>query len=374
MSLTWINNSLNSLRHQGLLRTQAEPFLESGPYITTLHGQRLLNLASNDYLSLASERISIEGVGATASRLVTGDLYAHQTFETQLATWLNVEKCLIFSSGYAANVGTISALADKDTLIISDQKNHASIIDGCRLSRAHIVVVPHCDVNSVKQTLQNTKYSKRIVVTDSYFSMDGDWAPLVELRVLCDQYNAVLYVDEAHALGVWGPQGRGVCAELGVVPDVLIGTLGKSFGSSGAFVAGSSLLIEWLWNKARSFAYSTGIPIWSVEKSQSALPIIQLGERTKLLHQNVDFVRSIFNNHNIPILKNSKGPIIPLILNSSQQVMALANTMRNAGIFVYPMRPPTVAEGSSRIRITLQVLHNTTDLEFAIMTMIQHLK
>lgn len=250
-ALDWLGDALGSLEREGLLRVRGPSTKLPGPVIVRSDGRTLLNLCSNDYLSLASR--GAEGTtGAGASRLIAGDLDVHRQLEESLSGWLGVESTLLFSSGYAANVGVLSALAGSDTLIVSDALNHASIVDGCRLSRARVAVTPHGAVDAVERALRDAPERRRIVVTDSYFSMDGTIAPLAALRGVCDRFDAALVVDEAHALGVWGPEGRGLCALAGVRPDVLVGTLGKSFGSSGAFVAGSSMLTRWLWNRARS--------------------------------------------------------------------------------------------------------------------------
>jgi len=197
-----------------------------------------LSFCSNDYLGLASRRAPDAPLGAGASRLVSGNTDEHRQLEGALAEWLGVAKALVFTSGYAANVGTLAALASRDDTILSDALNHASLVDGARLSRAEIVVYPHLDVAAVRAALASRTQRRCWVVTESYFSMDADSPDLRALRVACDEAGAGLIVDEAHALGVFGPEGRGLCAQEGVEPDVLVGTLGKAFGAGGAFVAG----------------------------------------------------------------------------------------------------------------------------------------
>src|SRR6185369_8021158 len=222
-----------------------------------------LQLCSNDYLGYAADPWPEAGEapsGAGASRLVTGNHAEHERAEATLAEWLGGEAALLFSSGYAANVGVLSSLAGPGDVIVSDGLNHASIIDGCRLSGATVRVVPHLAARAVEAALIEAKGARRRwVVTESYFSMDGDTPDLAGLRAICDAHDAALLVDEAHAIGVFGPRGRGLCAEAGIAPDVLVGTGGKALGLHGAFVVGSAPLRRWLWNRARSFVFSTGV-------------------------------------------------------------------------------------------------------------------
>lgn len=220
---------------------------------------RLRSFCSNDYLGLAADPPPPAPSGSGASRLIAGERAEHRELEQRLASWTGTEDALVFSSGYAANVGVLSALASPGDLIVSDALNHASIIDGSRLSRARIAVVPHLDVGAVRAALRTRETGRAWVVVESYYSMDADGPDLAQLRGACDEAGAALLVDEAHALGVLGPGGRGRCAEAGVRPDVLVGTLGKSLGSQGAFVAGRAVLKSWLWNRARSFVFSTGL-------------------------------------------------------------------------------------------------------------------
>ena len=218
------------------------------------------SFCSNDYLGLAAISVETSGnPGAAASRLIVGERAEHAALERALSEWLGTESALVFTSGYAANVGLLSALAGRDDLIVSDERNHASIIDGARLSRAHVEIVPHLDTVAVEQALSRHSSGRRWVVTEGYFSMDADSPNFRTLRAICDTHDAALIVDEAHSVGVLGPDGRGVTAEQGVTPDALVGTFGKALGAGGAFVVGSAVLVDWLWNRARSFVFSTGL-------------------------------------------------------------------------------------------------------------------
>ena len=272
MALDYLKDELRALADHHALRR---------PEAARVPTARDIDFTSNDYLGAARGHVSratsdgsvpprrrprtahrlrphgpqpLHGTGA--SRLVHGTHPLHELLEQGLASWVQQPAALLFASGYAANLGALSALAQPEDLIISDELNHASIIDGCRLSRAQLRVVPHLDLTAVESALKQPA-RRRWVVCESYYSMDGDMADLPALRRLCDQHGAYLYVDEAHALGVFGPNGSGLCARSGVKPEVLIGTLGKALGSHGAFVAGEDALRLWLWNRARSFVFST---------------------------------------------------------------------------------------------------------------------
>jgi 8-amino-7-oxononanoate synthase len=291
-----------------------------------------------------------------------GERPEHRALEQALAAWLQTDGALLFTSGYAANLGAISCLARPGDLVVSDELNHASVIDGCRLSRARIVVVPHLDLRAVDAALASRSEQRAWVVTESYFSMDADTPDLAGLRMVSSTRGAALYVDEAHALGVFGPDGRGLCAQAGVVPDVLVGTLGKSLGAAGAFVAGSSALLSWLWNRARSFVFSTGL-------SPAVASVARMNlERThahphfrERLSTNVAAMRSGMGRLGLRPL--GFGPIIPLVIGEAGRAVGAAAELRRRGVHVQAVRPPTVPAGSSRIRLTVTAAH--TDDEIA---------
>lgn len=362
--LRWIDGELAELRDQALLRERRSPVNGPGPRIE-LGGRSFLNLSSNDYLSLASRNGNSATVGAGASRLITGDTVAHRELERGLAAWLGVEDALVFSSGYAANVGAIAALSGDRSLVISDALNHASIIDGCRLGRGRVVVVPHRNVEAVERALSSAPEPKRLVVTEGYFSMDGDLAPLAGLRAVCDRHGAALYVDEAHALGVWGPAGTGACAAAGVRADVLMGTLGKAFGASGAFVAGNRSVVSWLWNRARSFVFSTALSPVVVSAASAALVDVRAGERTERLLENAGHFRAALHQSGSAALCTSSGPIVPIVLGSAEKTLRASAALLDAGILAVPIRPPTVPRETSRLRLTVQADHTLDELAMA---------
>jgi 8-amino-7-oxononanoate synthase len=365
MALDWLPDALAELDHSGLLRVRRPPLAGPGPHVE-LQGRQLLNLCSNDYLSLAAlPVVTAAAAGAGASRLVGGHQKAHAELEQGLADWLELPASLLFTSGYAANVGALAALAGPETLVVSDAQNHASIVDGCRLSRARVVVVPHRDLTTTAEVLRRAPERRRIVATDGYFSMDGDRPDLVALRALCDAEGAALYVDEAHALGVYGPDGRGACAAVGLQPDVLVGTLGKAFGAAGAFVAGSSELVLWLWNRARSFVFSTGTPAALATTALERLQLVRDGVRTRRLQANAAGLRAQLISAGVPVLAGSEGPIIPVVLGDPRRAVAAAERLLERGLFLHPMRPPTVPVGTSRLRITVQADHTPAELEDA---------
>ncbi len=315
-------------------------------------GEGLVDLSSNDYLGLARRTETHAGVfGAGASRLVTGDCASHEDLERDLARWLGLDDALVFSSGYAANVGTVSALVGAGDLVVSDALNHASIIDGCRLARAQVVVVPHLAVDAVDHALRTHAHRRALVVTESWFSMDADTPNLAALRAVCDAHDAMLMVDEAHALGVFGPEGRGLCAAAGVTPDIFVGTFGKAFGGAGAFVAGSDALLDWLWNRARSFVFSTGVPPVIADVLRERLGLVRGAdnERARLATLSAR-VRAAVPSHR---RTRGHGPIVPIVCGSNDDALAAQAFLRGRGFHVGAIRPPTVPVNEARLRLTL---------------------
>lgn len=283
-----------------------------------------------------------------------GEHEAHRGVERALADWLGVEQTLVFTSGYAANVGAIGALIGEGDLVVSDALNHASIIDGCRLSRARCVVVPHNSPEDVRNALRHHEARRRWVVTEGYFSMEGDGPDLAALRGICDEHDAALMVDEAHAIGVFGPSGRGRAAEAGVVPDVLVGTLGKALGAQGAFVAGTGDLCRWLWNRARSFVFSTGLSPLLAAVGRAGVEEARQDDRgrVRLLEISVR-LRAGLRECGIAV-SNHTGPIIPIVLGAEAIALEWSRRLRELGILVQAIRPPTVPEGTSRLRLTVR--------------------
>ena len=324
-----------------------------------------LTFCSNDYLGLAQVTVETSGhPGAGASRLIAGERAEHEALESYVSQWLGFEGALVFSSGYAANVGLLSALAVRGDLIVSDERNHASIIDGCRLSRADVEVVPHLDVQATARALAAHPAGRRWVVTEAYFSMDADTPDLRALREACDTFDAALLVDEAHSLGVLGPGGRGVCAEQGVIPDALVGTFGKAFAAGGAFVAGPALLVAWLWNRSRSFVFSTGL---SPIVAQCALRGVQMAQsRPELRERTLAAARALrdaLEAAGIPAA--GYGHILPVLLGSPHAALELSAALAEHGVIVQAIRPPTVAPGTSRLRIAASAVHGEADVELA---------
>jgi 8-amino-7-oxononanoate synthase len=339
-------------------RLRAHRVVDSGPSgVVNLDGLLVHSFSSNDYLGLADHPLLQEaaigvmrsyGVGAAASRLIMTHRI-HEDLEHELAAWLGAERVQLFNSGYAANVGLLSTIASAGDVIFSDELNHASIIDGCRLSRARTVVYRHSDLTDLGTKLSRETGHRRFVVSESVFSMDGDVADLAALRELASQHDSALILDEAHAVGVRGPAGRGVAAEVGVEPDVLIGTLGKAFGCCGAFVAASKEVAEWLWNRARPLVFSTGLPPMISGAARAALGIIAGPEGTLLrqaVAENVGRLEKALG-------RRSGSHIIPWIVGEDGAAVDWSRRLLSRGLFVQAIRPPTVPEGTARLRIAL---------------------
>ena len=332
-----------------------------------------VQLGSNDYLGYAQGgRLRAAAItaardawtGAGASRLVCGEHDAHRALELALAAWLRTESALVFTSGYAANVGALSALAGAGDVIVSDALNHASLIDGCRLSRARVVVVPHRSVAAVRAALGDARRARRRwVVTESLFSMDGDVADLAGLRDACDDHDAALYVDEAHALGVVGPEGRGHCAAAGVVPDVLVGTMGKALAAQGAFVAGSQALNQWLWNCARSFVFSTGLSPLLAHLARDAVHAVRKDDAARArVTSAATELRAALAAVGVPVAPDAVGAILPVVVGAPGRALQISSDLASQGIAVQAIRPPTVPEGSARLRVVAHALLTEDDI------------
>jgi len=352
------------------LRTSAEA---QGPVIT-IEGRRLVNFSSNDYLGLASDPRVIEaavratrqwGWGTGASPLVSGHQQPHRDLCRRLAEFKQTDAAVLFSTGYMANVGTICALVGRGDTVVADRLCHASIIDGCRLSGARFRVYPHNDMARLRRVLDRESGARRrLIVTDSVFSMDGDLAPLDALADLADRSRAVLMVDEAHATGVFGPQGRGVAELLGVehrIP-VRMGTLSKALGSLGGFVCGSQALADTLVNRARSFIYSTSPPASVWAGALAALDIVrdEPERRTRLLDSARD-LRDRLAGLGFDC-SGSAGPIIPILIGDDRAAVDHERRLLDAGLFVPCIRPPTVPPGTARLRISLSASHTPAHL------------
>jgi 8-amino-7-oxononanoate synthase len=346
----------------------------------TVSGEPRLSFCSNDYLGLAGHpalasaaglAAARDGFGGSASRLVSGDLPALRLLEARLARFLGRQAALVFPSGYQTNIGVLTALAGPEDVIVSDALNHASIIDGCRLSRARIAVYPHADASTADRLLGEAHGARRrLLVTESLFSMDGDAAPLSALAQAATNHDAVLIVDEAHAFGALGPQGRGLCAAAGVEPDVLIGTLGKALAAAGGFVAGSRILRDILINRARSFIFTTALPPPVAAAALAALEIVDSPEgnqRRARLRTHAERLAAGLAALRPPGVPASSalpaGPIQPFVVGTERGALAASEALAGRGIFVPAIRPPTVPIGSARLRITLSASHEATDLD-----------
>jgi len=369
------NEEIRLVEREGLLRTM--PMIKGLPGRTiSVNGRRVLNFSSNNYLGLAGhpqvvsraiDALREYGAGATASRLIAGNLEIHRELELLIAEWKQTADALIFGSGYQANVGLLSALVDERDLIVSDELNHASIIDGCRLSRGRVFVYGHGDANHAGDILRKNTARRKIVVTESIFSMDGDVAPLSDLRAACDCTGSILMVDEAHATGIVGPGGAGLSAELGILPDIQMGTLGKAVGVVGAYVAGEKSLIKLLINKSRSLIYTTAQPPAMAGAALAALQIIVSPEGESRRIRLSEKVRLFYE-----MLKQRIGArlvmshIVPVVIGPSKETMAVSHECLDQGVFAHGVRYPTVPEGTARLRFTLMSDHTEEDLKRAV--------
>ena len=366
---------LEELRGRGLYREM--PSISGLPgRLIAVEGRQVLNFSSNNYLGLAGHPAVIEtgaeyirryGAGSTASRLIAGNHEAYRALESFIADWKGTEAALVFGSGYHANMGILSSLTDDRDLIISDELNHASIIDGCRLSRSSVKVYPHLDLNHLEKLLRLNGFRRKVVVTESVFSMEGDRAPLKEISALCESWGAFLMVDEAHATGVIGPRGQGLAAEMDICPDIQMGTLGKAVGVAGAYVAGTRQLIDLLINRARSLVFTTAAPPGTIGSAMAALRIIASDEGDALranLRANTNTFRRLMQSclgHSGPA-----GHIVPFRIGDSDATMRISRQCFTRGVFVHGIRYPSVPEGAARLSFALTSLHTSEDLQVAV--------
>lgn len=376
---------LESLRIKNLLR-ELTCIESSGNSRIKIKGQLYTNFSSNDYLNLSNHpdiikaavmSINKYGFGSGASRLLSGTYLPHVKLEERIAKFKKTEAALVFNTGYAANTGTIPAIAGSDTVIFSDELNHASIVDGARLSKADIKVYKHKDVNHLesllKKSLKSKFISRRLIITDMVFSMDGDIAPLKDLLSLCDRYDAVLMIDDAHGTGVLGKTGRGGLEHFGIKADNIIqmGTLSKAAGCYGAFVAGNKDLKNLLINKARSFIYSTSLPPAVCEAGIKAIDIID-SRSTRLrerLWKNRGRLYDGLKNMGFDTL-DSETPIIPILAGDVKNALKMGQYLKRNKIFAPAIRPPTVPEGKCRIRFTVTAGHTAEEIDKTL----EHLK
>jgi len=362
--LAWIGPELAGLNEQGLRRQRRLRGASQGATVC-LDGRTLVNFGSNDYLGLAAddrlaaavrEALDADGWGSGASPLVTGYSHWHRRLEERLAEFEGTEAALVFPSGFAANSGSIAALVGPGDIVYTDRKNHASLLDGCRLSRADVRAYSHGDAAALGRLLAKAPgRARRLIVTDSLFSMDGDLAPLPELVELADRFEAMLLIDEAHATGVFGTLGRGVAEHQGVEPRVPIrvGTLSKALGSAGGFVAGSRALVDWLVQRARPYVFSTAVPAPVAAAAIAALAVVrQEPHRRQELLRRAAELRQALSERGWDIGR-CESQILPIVVGGPQQAVDLSQRLLDAGLLVPAIRPPTVPKGESCLRISL---------------------
>ncbi|MGZ6695310.1 MAG: 8-amino-7-oxononanoate synthase [Solirubrobacteraceae bacterium] len=373
--MTEIHERLAELKELGLYRRMRMVSGPQGPRVV-LDGKPVLLLCSNNYLGLADHPRVREaaadaamrwGVGAGASRLVSGTMTVHRRLEERLARFKGTEAALLFGSGYLANMGVVGALAGRGQVVFSDELNHASIVDGCRLARAETFVYRHADAEHLAWGLRQAEGRGALIVTDSVFSMDGDVAPLVEIADLAHRHRVRVVVDEAHGSGCMGPGGRGAVAEAGLDGeiDVVIGTLGKALGSYGAFAACSHELSQYLVNTARPFIFSTAPPPPAAAAALAAVDLMEASpERAERLQANAGVLRDELAREGFEVA-GSTTQIVPLIVGDAAQAMRICELAIERGVFAQAIRPPTVPEGTSRLRLAVMATHSREELREA---------
>ncbi len=377
LPMDFLRDQLEDLKRSGLYRSLREV---EGPPGTTIviDGRKLLQFSSNNYLGLANHprlkaaamaAVERYGVGSGASRLVCGNLDLNRKLEEKLAQLKKKEAALLYSTGYMANLGVIAALAGEGDLILSDEFNHASIVDACRLSRAQTRVYPHKRMDELEKLLAGAGNSKRrLIVTDGIFSMDGDIAPLPDLVDLAEKYECLLMVDDAHATGVLGPNGGGTGDHFGLAEkiDVAMGTFGKALGGFGAFVAGDRNLRELLINCSRPFMFTTGLPPSVLAAGIAALEVVEEEpEMRARLWDNANLLRNGIEEMGFT-LAGGETQIIPLLAGDASLAMEMSSLLREEGLFIQGIRPPSVPPGTSRLRITVSAAHTRGELAFAL--------
>ncbi len=374
--LAWLDGALADLERDDLLRVLRDHDSGAEPWLALDGDRRVLHLCSNGYLGLATHpevvAAAVEatrrwGAGTGSARLVTGAQRAHRELEQELAAWKGTQDALLFSSGYLANLGVLGALAGRGDTIVSDELNHASIVDGCRLSRAEVRVYRHGDAEHAAALLADAP-GRRLLVTDGVFSMDGDLAPLPDLCDVAERHGAAVVVDDAHGSGVLGPDGRGTVAAQGCEDRVhaLVATLSKSLGSQGGYVAGSTALVTWLRNRARSFVFDTSSAPAAVGAARAALRLARaepwrreraLGHAQRL----ADGLRAA--GWDVP---GTASPVVPVVVGSAGAALALMERLLDRDVLAVAIRPPTVPAGTARVRATTLATHTDEDIDHAL--------
>ena len=370
--MEWLSPELRKIKESGLYRKPVTVESAQTPRILK-GGRELVNLSSNNYLGLANhpyvkkaaiEAVEKYGTGAGASRLAGGNTDLYESLEEKIARFKGTESAVVFGSGYQANTGVIPALAGTGDLILSDELNHASIIDGCRLSRAETKVYSHKDTVEMEKILRESGHDRKLIVTDGIFSMDGDIAPLPEIVGIAEDYGAMVMVDDAHATGVIGKHCRGTPDYFNVGVDISMGTLSKAIGSMGGYVAGSSELVDFLRNRARSFIYSTALPAASVAAASAAIDVIEKEYPAKKLIENVRMYKKGLTDMGYAV--ESETQIVPVMVGDARKTCEVSAELEQMGVFAPAIRPPTVPEGKGRIRTSLMATHTAEDIEKAL--------
>ncbi len=373
----FIQAELEKLKAQGLYRKLRLVEGAQGPTFI-LNGREVLNFCSNNYLGLADhpalaaaakQAIDRYGCGSGASRMISGNMELHEALENKIAALKGTEAALVFNSGFQANVGVISTLVNEGDVVFSDALNHASVIDGCRLSRARTVIYPHFGLAYLEEELKKAPAgSRKLIVTETLFSMDGDEAPLGEIVDLAERHGALVMVDEAHATGVFGPNGAGVVAKLGLGERVFLqmGTLGKALGGFGAYVAGSQALCDLLINRCRSFIFTTSLPPAVMAMAIAAIDFLYKEPQRRLaLWHNCRAIREGLLKQGFS-LGQSQSQILPLIIGDAGKCMSFSERLLQKGVFAHGIRPPTVPPGTARLRITVMATHKHEHLHQAL--------
>ena len=377
MGVDFIESELARLKEAGLHRKLRRVEGDQGPTLI-LDGREVINFSSNNYLGLANHpalgeaakaAVDRYGCGAGASRLISGNMTLHEELERKIAEFKGTQAALVFNSGFQANTGVVSTLVGEGDAVFSDALNHASIIDGCRLSRARAVVYAHLDMNQLEGELKRASSARRkLIVTESLFSMDGDAAPLADIVELAESYGAMVMVDEAHATGVYEPNGAGLVAKLGLGDRVLVqmGTLGKALGGFGAYIAGGKALRELLINRCRSFIFTTALPPAVMAMAIAAIELVEREpQRRRALSDNCERLRTGLSGFGYA-LGNSSSQILPLMVGDANRCMELSRRLLEREVFAHGIRPPTVPPGTSRLRITLMATHTQSQIDRAL--------
>lgn len=373
----WLDTECDALEQAGL-RRHLRTVMSAPTGTIKLDGRDVVLLGSNNYLGLSThpqviaaavEATRTFGTGASGSRLISGNSELYTTLETNLAKTKHTEAALVFSSGYTANTSILPVLAGEGDLILSDALNHASIIDGCRLSRATKKVYQHCDVEHLKALLsESAAFRRRLIVTDSVFSMDGDIAPLPDIYAVATHYDAMLLVDDAHGFGVLGEDGSGTVAHFGLEGTDIIrmGTLSKAVGALGGYIAGSRALIELLVNTARGFIFTTGLPPATLAAANAALDVMRSSpELRQRLFLHAKCLKASLTGLGYTLLP-SETQILPVVLGSPQQATRIAEALLDEGVFAPAIRPPAVPLDTSRLRLTVMATHTKAEIQQAI--------